>query len=195
MAKAKRNPVIGELTGKIKDLQFAQYEDKQVVRGSYKRKPTTKWTDPQVQSQSKFGKSTQYAREVLADPARKAEYEAAKKTKHRSEWNLAIADAQNAPAILDVDLDSYHGQPGQLIFIQAVDDIKVVSVSVTIHGAAGALLEMGSAALNTVKHRWIYVAQTVVPAPESAVVITVTAVDLPGNQTQKQVDRILRRNA
>jgi hypothetical protein len=193
MAKVVRNPAMGPISGKIKDLHYAVYEDKQVVRGGYRRKPTTKWTQPQVQSQGQFGKAAAYAKEVLADPAKKAQYRDASKAKHRSEWNLAIADARQSPVILDIDVSAYNGQPGDPIHIQAVDDTKVAGVSLVIQTAAGTLIEQGPAALDSAARQWVYVTQTAVPAGELAVAVEVTAVDLPGNRAQKQIDRILRR--
>jgi hypothetical protein len=192
MAKVKRNPAMGPMTGKIKNLHYANYGDKQVVRGGYERKPTTEWTEPQVQSQGKFGKATLYAKGVLADPARKAQYREASKAKHRSEWNLAIADARKPPAIVNVDVSCYRGRPGEPIMIEAVDDTRVAGVSLVIQTAAGLLIEQGPAAFDSQNGKWLYVAQAAVPASEIAVAIEVTAVDLPGNRVQKQIDRIIR---
>jgi hypothetical protein len=194
MAKVKNNPAIGPLSGKIKGLHYAAYKDKQVVRGGYERDPTTEWTEPQVQSQNKFGKAAAYAKEVLADPAKKAQYRSASEAKHRSEWNLAIADAQRPPAILNVDVCNYNGRPGERIVVEAVDDTKVAGVSLVVQTAEGALIEQGPAALDSESGQWVYVAQIEVAKSELAVVIEVTAVDLPGNRVQKQVDRILRRS-
>jgi hypothetical protein len=193
MAKIKSNPATGPMSGKIKGLHFATYADKQVVKGGYERKPTTKWTEPQVESQGEFGKATAYAKGVLADAAKKAKYRGASKAKHRSEWNLAIADARKPPAIIDVDVSGYRGLAGETIFVEAVDDTEVAGVSLAIHTAAGTLIEQGPAGLDAKKGNWIYVAQTTVPDTEIVVAIEVTAVDLPGNRVQKQVDRIIRR--
>lgn len=193
MAKVKRNPALGPLTGKIKGLQFADYGDKQVVRAAYERKPTTQWIGPQVQSQNQFGKATAYAKAVLADPAKKAQYSDLCKAKHRSEWNLAIADARQAPAIRDVDVASYYGVPGDPIFIDAVDDTRVAGVSLVIRTASGSLIEQGPAALEAQGRWWVYLAQAAVPESEVAVAIEVAAIDLPGNRVQKLVDRIIRR--
>jgi hypothetical protein len=194
MAKVKPNAAIGPMSGKIKDLHFAQYADKQVVRGGYQRKPTTQWTEPQVQSQGQFGKAVKYAKGVVADPARKAQYKEASTAKHRSEYNLALADARKPPVILDIDVSAYHGQPAEPIVIHAVDDNKVAGVSMILQTAAGALIEQGPAALDFAKGVWRYVTQAAAPENEIAVSIEVTAVDLPGNRVQKRVDRILRRS-
>lgn len=193
MAKVKVTPALGQMSGKIKNLHLASYDDKQVVRGGYKRKPTTKWTKPQVESQGEFGKATAYAKGVLADPSKKAQYQSAGKSKHRSEWNLAIADARKPPSIIDVDVSRYHGQAGEAILVEAADDTKVAGVSLAIQTAAGILIEQGPAGLDAQKRTWIYVAQTTIQETEVAVAIQVTAVDLPGNRVQKQVDRIIRR--
>jgi hypothetical protein len=193
MAKVKRNPAMAPMSGKIKDLHYAEYADKQVVRGGYQRKPTTQWTEPQTESQGQFGEATKYAKKVVSDPVQKAKYRGVSKAKHRSEWNLAIADACRPPSILDVDVTEYHGQPGQPIIIAAVDDTQVAGVSLAIQTAAGALIEQGPAALHGESGRWIYVAQAAAADDQVAVAVEVTAVDLPGNRVQKRVDRIIRR--
>jgi hypothetical protein len=193
MAKGKINPAIGKVSGKIKDLQFADYPDKQVIRGAYQRQPTTQWTKPQVKSQTDFKGATVYAKGVLKDPAKKAVYREASRTRHRSEWNLAITDARKPPTILDIDASAYCGRAGDCIVIEAVDDTKVAGVSVSIQTAAGVLLEQGPAGLTENQGKWIYVAQGAVPETEQAVALEVIAVDLPGNRVMKQVDRIVRR--
>jgi hypothetical protein len=193
MAKVKRNAAIGPMSGKIGNLQFANYPDGQVIKKPYERKPTTEWTEPQVKSQGSFGKATDYAKTVLADPSKKARYRDASKAKHLSEWNLAIADARKPPSIGDVSVSGYNGRKGECVVVNAVDDTQVAGVSLLIQTAAGALIEQGPAAVEPESGRWIFVAQTDVPETEQAVAIEVTAVDLPGNRVQKQVDRILRR--
>ena len=193
MAKTKSNPAIGHISGKIKNLHFADYGDKQIVRGGYTRHPTTEWTEKQKQNQSDFKTAAAYGHKVLADPAKRADYREASQAKRRSVWNLAIGDAKTPPSIVNIDVSHYNGRPGEPIVIAAVDDTKVAGVSLIIQTAAGTLIEQGPAALDLQNGQWVYVAQATVSESEPAVAIDVTAVDLPGNRVQKQVDRILRR--
>jgi hypothetical protein len=195
MAKSKNHPAVGNFSGNIGGMEFADYKDKQIIRKPYERKPTTKWTEPQVATQGNFINAKQYGKEVLADPDKKAAYKLAAREKNRSEWNLAIGDALTPPTIIEIDPSRYSGQTGERIVIEAVDDMKITSLTVAIRNLAGAIVEEGPAKLDTKnkKPKWIYATTTTVPAGEIAVTIEVTVMDMPGNKVIKQADRILRR--
>ena len=74
--------------------------------------------------------------------------------------------------------------------MQAVDDFEVTAVLLAISDAQGALLENGTAALNTICSRWVYLTQTAVPGPQT-VAIHVTAIDRAGNAVTRTFDHAL----
>jgi hypothetical protein len=193
MAKSTNHPITGKISGNIGDMEFANYKDKQVIRKPYQRKLSTKWTKPQLVTQSGFSKAKQYGKEVLANPTKKAAYTPAARQKNRSEWNLAIGDSLTPPTITEIDPSGYNGQAGDLVRIKAADDVKVSSLTVAIRNIAGQIFEEGQAEPSLEPDQWTYTALTTVPATELAVTIEVTAVDMPGNKTVKQADRILHR--
>ena len=195
MAKSKNHPTVGNISGNIGGMEFADYKDKQVIRKPYERKRTTKWTEPQVATQDNFARAKQYGKDVLADPDKKAAYTPAARQKNRSEWNLAIGDALTPPTIIEIDPSQYTGQAGERIVIEAVDDMKITRLTVAIRNLAGAVVEEGQAKLDPQKPEWTYLTTTTIPPTELAITIEVTATDMPGNKVTKQADRILRRSA
>ena len=85
-----------------------------------------------------------------------------------------------------INKDSYHGAVGDTITIDATYDFKVATVSISIHNAAGALVEQGDAVLPVDKPDWLYTATQANPALAGSK-ITATATDLPGNTGSLEV--------
>jgi hypothetical protein len=129
-----------------------------------------------------FRLATVYGKAVMADPATKAEYTAKAKAKGTPVFALAVADFFHAPAVDEIDLSHYTGQPGETIHIRASDDFEVAGVSVAIHNASGTVLEQGAAVAGA--DGWNYTATTSLPTGQT-VSIDVTATDRPGNKTTK----------
>lgn len=154
------------------------------ILGAHRKPSTVPLTPAQLEVQERFKKAKNYAKAVLANPDQKAAYKAVAGP-DQSAYNMAMRDAFKAPEIHEVDFSGYHGLPGDGIYIQATDDFKVASVSVSIVTAAGALVEEGAAVLQA-NGDWLYtttVANNNLPGTE----ISATARDLPANQTTKAV--------
>ncbi len=91
-----------------------------------------------------------------------------------------MADFMHAPEIKDINLAAWNGQAGQVIRIQAVDDVKVDTVTVVITDNADVLIEQGAAVL-AADGWWEYTTtQTASGNPK----VVVSALDLPGHITQ-----------
>ena len=95
-------------------------------------------------------------------------------------YNIAIADWFHPPHILDIDLGSWTGQPGQVICIKASDDVLVKEVTVSITDTYGALLEHGCA-VQAGDLNWLYTTTTTASGPLK---LLAAAQDLPGHVTQ-----------
>jgi hypothetical protein len=99
-----------------------------------------------------------------------------------SAYTLAIADWFGRPKVLEMDIDGWTGQIGQIIRVKARDNIMVAAVTVVIRDPQRNFLEMGEA----VKPEdggpwWNYRTQTRVnmdPFPSVAAIVQ----DLPGNR-------------
>ena len=137
-------------------------------------------TENQVHVRELFSDAAVYARGVISSPDLKKEYE--KKTPPgRTAYNMAFRDFLKAPVVKGIDTLNYKGLPGSTIVIKAKDDFRVAEVRLSIHTAAGVLVEEGNAVLNPIKQSlWIYTATQNNAAPAGCV-IRATAVDLPGN--------------
>lgn len=103
-----------------------------------------KLTESQKKENNRFKHAMDYARSQMAGPVAKAEYKAKVKGLQRA-INMAIADFYHPPAIKSIDLALCHGRQNDPVTIKAVDDFKVVKVTVTILDKQGIIVESGNA--------------------------------------------------
>jgi hypothetical protein len=91
MALQKRNSVIHGLSGTInQQLLFKQYSYGTVVSKMPDRSKVVP-SEKQIASNTEFRKAVQYAREILNDPIRRAEYQS-KLARGKTVYNTAIAE-------------------------------------------------------------------------------------------------------
>jgi hypothetical protein len=100
---------------------------------------------------------------------------------HLTPHNLAVSDYLHAPVIEALDLESYTGRPGDVIWILARDDFKIMRIALQILTVDRQIVEEGEAEWNAGAARWVYTARTEV-RPETTVLIEAAAMDLPGNR-------------
>jgi hypothetical protein len=95
-------------------------------------------------------------------------------------YNVAMADWFHAPEILEIDLEGWSGEAGQVLRIRAQDDVQVQHVAVAITDEADTLLEQGSA-VDVGALWWEYTTTGTASGNPKAVV---TALDIRGHMTQ-----------
>jgi hypothetical protein len=95
-------------------------------------------------------------------------------------FNAAVADWFNKPEVLEIDITSWTGDPGQTIRVKAQDDTQVVKVHVQIMDVDGNIFEEGDA-VQADGLWWDYATTSLVDRPVAANVVKATAHDLPGN--------------
>ena len=168
---------------------FARAKDGTI---SVRSRPVRKagFTAGELKSQSRLIKGNAYVQQVKADLEAYAAYEAAARLRGKRTCDLAKADFAHPPAITDVDLSQHTGQPGQPIYVQAVDDFEVKSVQLTFTRLDGVLIEAGPATFEAESASWRYVTEVPVACGE-VVVVHVTASDHPGNQVTKTFEHAL----
>jgi hypothetical protein len=143
-------------------------------------------TEKQSRIRELFSEAVIYARGVLSSADLKKEYEK-KAMPGRTAYNMAFRDFLKAPVVKGIDVLKYKGTPGSTIVIKAKDDFRVAEVRLSIHTAAGVLVEEGNAVLNPIRQSlWIYTA-TQNNATLAGCVISATALDLPGNQGSLEI--------
>lgn len=170
-----------------KELTITRKKSGNVQIGKHRRSSSVDPTEKQLEVQQKFKLGAVYAKAAMNNPELKAQYQAAVNIKKdHSAYNLALRDAYKAPEIKDVTTADYTGAIGSTITVRAIDDFKVASVKVSITNAAGVLIEQGDAVLQDNGLDWLYTA-TVANDAVQAGTITVSAKDLPANETVKEI--------
>jgi hypothetical protein len=132
----------------------------------------------------RFQHAVLYAGAAVSDPETGPVY-AAKSGEGRTPRIVAIADYLRAPDIERVDVSGYHGQPGDVIRIEATDDVMVKEVKVVITRVDGVPVEEGFAVPEATGYEWTYTAVTVNDSLAGDR-IEVYASDLPGNITKAE---------
>jgi hypothetical protein len=177
--KAKDNVVTKGFSGALdRTITFTQRAGKTYV-GKFRRAVSVQPTEKMLAVRTRFAASINYAKKAIKSLASKVLYQAARKP-GQSAYNVAVADAYNAPKVVGIKTDNYHGAVGNTITIDATDDFKVVSVVVSIHDATGTLIEQGNAVTQEDEPDWLYTT-TQANATLSGSKISAVATDLPGN--------------
>lgn len=146
--------------------------------GPYNQKPS----EQQAAIRKRFSMAIGYAKAAIADPEKKALYQAAADvSRTASAFNLAVKDATNPPEITDVDVAKYHGVIGDKILVDVEDVVDVPSVVVSIVKPDGTLAETGIA-VRKWKFHWEYTATVANDAVDGSTV-NVVATDLADNET------------
>jgi hypothetical protein len=185
MAKVKLSSALIRARGKMGNVVFRKYHDEVIMA----QVPDMSGVTPsaaQVAHRERFKLAVLYGHTVLADPAKKAIYEATAKAKGIPVFALTVAHFLRAPLVDQIDLSTYTGKAGESIRITASDDFAVAGVEVTIHDTGGAVLEQGAA--TAADGVWNYVTTTNLPAGQQ-VSIEVTATDRPGHKTTRTQTR------
>lgn len=177
MGRVIGNILTKGFSGKIGDeIVFRQVKGRTFM-GKRPAKHSTK-TFAQAQQQGTFKKAVYYARTLLLDATARAYYtNIAKATGMRSAYNAAIKDYMTTPQIAAIYTDNYKGVPGNPIYIEANQNLKIKSLTVTITTATNVLIESGEAVPD--QGQWMYITQQP-NAVIAGTTISVTAKDRPG---------------
>jgi hypothetical protein len=145
MAKVKLSSALTRVSSRLGNVVFRRYGDEIILA----QRPDLAGRAPtpgQAAHRQRFRLAALYGRTVLADPEKKALYEARARARGLPVFALTIADFLHVPAVDQIDLSGYTGRAGETIRIRASDDIEVAGVEVGITDAGGAVLERGAAA-------------------------------------------------
>lgn len=96
-------------------------------------------------------------------------------------YSLALADWLSPPRVLEIDVDAWTGEPGQLIRVKARDNVLVASVTVAIRDPRGRILEAGQAVQSPDGGPWWHYTTRSRIALEPFPVVEAAARDLPGH--------------
>ena len=170
------------MSGKFANqIVFKTRKGTRYAAGPPRRKPNRKPTPNQLATQKKMKRCNRYAFHAIEQKELKDAYAAVARG-GQTAVNMAFRDAWRSPVVHDIIANSYKGNTGDMIFIHASDDFKVVNVIVTIGDANGDVIEQGEAVPQG--PIWMYVAKTTHAHPAK---ITARAFDLPGNEAMKEL--------
>ncbi len=183
MARSKNNIVTHGLSGRVDQVVFRQVSGQTIVT----RKPRDYGppSDAQLDMRSRFKEAVAYAKAAIADSATKLFY-GSKAKPWQNAYNVAFSDFLKAPEIGKIDASAYDGSTGSRITVPVTDYGKVVSVKVKIQKGDGTLVEEGDAVLHANGLHWVFTA-TVLNNSLLGSLITITAFDLPGHSSFKQI--------
>jgi len=166
------------LSGTIGDKVFRQLPDGRTIECKKPDFSNREFSQGQVDTQARFKRAVQYAREASkTQPV----YAILAEGKATNAYNLALSDWFSAPEVHAMDLSGWNGAAGDPVRVQARDDVHVKHVLVKISDGNGELLEEGRATETTEKHWFEY---TTMGNYLGVLTVTVTAIDLPGNMTE-----------
>jgi hypothetical protein len=177
--------LIQAIHGAIGNLVF--YRDPEgdliVQRKGERRAPLS---EKQLARSELFKLASAYGNKVKADPALAADYRALCRGRMRP-YHAGLRDYLTPPNVAAIDLESFTGQPGQLIRVLATDDSGVTRVEVVIrHASTTAIFERGPAGLSIVADQWLYTTTTTISS-STPLLVEATASDRPGNMATAKV--------
>lgn len=183
MSKSRNNTTAG-LSGMTDQFVYRQVSGRTIV-GKIPKKSKKPPTESQTAVRLQFRKAAAWAKAILRDPAKLAEYRISGNGKGVTAFSSALTDFLKPPLIAEIDSSRYQGQAGGTISIIAMDDHKVASVLVRIEKADGTLVEDGVAIDANDGLHWIFTS-AIAAGNISGNKIIVTATDQPGNSIVKQ---------
>lgn len=133
-----------------------------------------------MQEKRRLQQAVIYGKSALKDFFKKQAYESDPDGRHP--FDVAFADFLNAPSIDSVDFSEYSGRIGSRITVVVLDDFAVSSVYIKIQNADGTIADEGFADPGLFQTEWIFTAAQDNPDLVGDK-ITITATDLPGNDT------------
>ena len=180
MAKTKKNIFVRHLSGSVGD-QFVIRQGRggeTIISNMPTFSEDRTFSQNQLDQQEAFRHANLYAQTVKNDEL----YIKKAAGTSMTPFNAAVADYFKEPQVLEIDASEWDGNPGKVIWVEAVDDTQVTKVRVTISDENGAVLEEGNAQ-RAAGLWWTYTANTQVPM-EPRPHVTATAYDMPGNSAE-----------
>jgi hypothetical protein len=172
MAKVTNNILLRGVSGKLGGLVIRQMRDGSIRLSVPPDFGERQFSEAQKQHQERFRQAAAYARRAARMEPAYAEL--ARRTLKKA-YNIALSDWFNPPVIYAIE------RTGDVIRVEASDDVLVARVHVQILDSEGSVLEEGEAFQRdpeAIPEWWEYGTHT------AGVKIAVEAWDLPGNRTR-----------
>lgn len=188
MSQSKNNVVTYGLSGMVGGmLVFKQVNGKTVV-AQRPRKSNKEPTLSQLERQQKFKDAANFAKGIIKDPVYGSLYDALAGA-GLSAYNVAFADFFKPPILSKAVITSYNGVIGNKIKVQVTDNVKVLSVSVSIFDANDLPIETGMATQMPNNFDWEYIVSENNPTLIGTK-FRFEAIDIPENISFLEVEMI-----
>jgi hypothetical protein len=186
MAKVDDNVLTRGLSGSLGQLVFRRYGSKTIVSLKPKRSIRKQSTQQKAQ-RSNFAFATHYAKESLADPIMKLEYQAIAKERGTNPWAAAVADYLKPIAILDIQVGTDPSNKGVPIRICLNDPTKVKTMTLTIFNSKGQIIEAGEPMPGQNGGAYLY-ASSLDQSKLRRAIVRVEVTDRPGNVAVRECE-------
>ena len=183
MAKIKLNALVESARGRLgNDLVLKRTRSGATILAKKPEFPANrKFSKAQRDHQQRFKRAVTYAKAAQTNPI----YVALAKKQKQPAYNVALADAMYPPRVIEIDASDYSGQTGEVIRVQAEDDVQVARVHVAICDTRKRVIEEGEAISDRIRRWWIYTTQTA----ENGVSVKAVAYDLAENEDSLTIHR------
>ena len=186
MARSVNNNLTRGLRGMVGgQMVFRSWNGKTFI--SVAPQKPKKQSPLQKQNRLKFKEAAGYARSMMKDPIKKAEYqEKAKKLKLPNAYTAAITDYMRNPEISEVNTSNYSGKAEEKIKVVArKKGFEIQEVEVVIVDKNGEVIEEGKAAKG-LGSDWLYKTRAAIE-DKGAVQYLIRVRDRTGNFIEKRV--------
>jgi hypothetical protein len=156
MARSKNNILTKGLSGMVgKQIVFRTWNGKTFI--SVAPKKPKKQSPIQKENRTKFKRATVYAKSMMKDPIKKAEYkEIARKLQLPNAYTAAITDYMRNPQIEELDIANYSGKAEEEIKVTvSKKGFEIQEVEVIVVDKNGEVIEEGKAKKGA-GTEWIY---------------------------------------
>jgi hypothetical protein len=185
MAQIRSNPIMTGASGMLGDIVvYRQYKGKTLMCNRPEKR--TAITPHQQKMKSRFLEAVAFAKKMIADPATKALYQPGPESKFTSAYAAALADYLKRPVIDDVDVSNYHGNEGDVIVVKASDIARTLTVSVSIVGSNGEIIDQGEALPNAFNPDYVFRTSKRNDLLKGST-IQIMVKDKPGNMVTKEI--------
>ncbi len=181
MAQLKKNLFLQGASGTLGgQLVYRRVNGETIVASKPER--TAPMSEAQKRQNMRFKYASVYAKNAIADDVLGPIYAAgaARMTRYRNPYTLAVTDYLKAPEIGDILLES--GASGSTMLVEAYEQPQLAKVMVDILAEDESLVTSGEATVTDNGIQWAFVLTQDIPEGGS---IRVRAFDLPGNVSTK----------
>jgi len=190
MARSVNNILTKGLSGMVGgQLVFRSWKGKTFISAAPKK--PKKQSPLQKQNRQKFKMATTFAKSMIKDPAKKAEYKViAERLNLPNAYTAAITEYMRKTEVKEIDTSGYSGKQGEEIKVVAgKKGFEIQQVEVVIIDKDGVALEEGKAVKDS-DLDWVYKTRTTVKEKEGMQFL-IRARDRTGNFIEKRVNNHL----